>query len=190
MTKQLVLVVLLLALAGGVGQAAGAIHTTSVDITTTPTGSTSFNYRTGEFTITGGDGLVTVKMQQTTGTATLTAPKVVGQFAGQKLARMIAYGPMHLEDVTPPDAQGNNGSKIVASADNRAEFSDAAEKVVLYGNAQADYVSLPETADSMRAHFTGEEIEADLNTGSLTVTKGVHITAETPLNPKGTPAPK
>jgi hypothetical protein len=189
MTKQLVLVVWLLALAGGVSLAQSAVHTRTVEITTTPTGTATFNYGTGEFTITGGDGLVTVKILQTTGEATLTAPKVSGQLAGQKVARLVAYGPVHLVNTTPPDASGAGGSKIIASADNRAEFSEANEKITLIGNAQADYVSLPDTPEAMRAHFTGDEIEADLNTKSLTVTKA-HITAEEPIPPKAAPEPK
>jgi hypothetical protein len=191
MTKQLVVVTLMLALAGG-GWAESAVHTRTVDITTPPTGSAVFNYGTGEFTITGGEGLVTVKMVQGTGTATMTALKVTGKLAQGQVAGLVAYGPVHVETTTPPDAQGNGGSQVTASADNRAEYSETTQKVLLYGNAQADYVSLPEGPEAMRAHFTGETIEADLISKSLTVTKA-HIAAQEPLKPPAgaaAPAPK
>jgi hypothetical protein len=151
-----------------------------------PNGTLTFNYLTGDFTITGGTGLVTVKMQGPD-EAIMTTPKVTGKLSKNKqVADLIAYGPVHLDIITPPDAQGAR-AQVIASADDRAEYSEVSQKITLYGNAVADYLSLPEGPDSTRAHFTGDTIEADRNTGLLTVTKA-HITAEGPVKPKPAPA--
>jgi hypothetical protein len=187
MTKQLVLVAVMLALAGGRCLAEGAVHSRTVDIDTSPTGKSDFKWDTGEFTFTGGDGLVTVKVRQGPNVTTMTAPKVSGKFTDNKVSRLVASGPMRVEALTPPDADGKGGSRVMASAEDRAEYSEVTQKITLYGNAMADYVALPEGPDSIRAHFAGEAIEADLNTKSLIVTKS-HITADVPLKPKETPA--
>jgi lipopolysaccharide export system protein LptA len=190
MTKQLVLVALILLLAAGVSLGQNSVKTQTADLVA-PNGTLVFNYLTGEFTMTGG---VTVKMQGTRD-ATMTAPKVTGKLShNNQVSSLVAYGPVHLEIITAPDAEGNRGD-VKATADDRAEYSEITQKITLIGNAVADYISLPEGPDSRRAHFTGEAIEADLNTSMLTVTKA-HITVQTPLKPPeapaapaGTPAP-
>jgi lipopolysaccharide export system protein LptA len=145
----------------------------------------TFNWVTGEFTLTGD-----VKVQiQGPNQATLTAPKMTGKItqAGTKLMSLTAYGPVRVEIITRPDPQGNRG-RIDATATDKAVYSEAAQKIMLYGGAVADYVSLPEGPDSRRAHFTGDEIEADLNTDTLQVTN-THITVQSPLKQPEAPPP-
>lgn len=181
--KMLVTVPLLVCLgvllAGAVSRAQTAAKTQSADIE----GATgTFNWVTGEFTLTGA-----VKVQiQGANQATMTAPKMTGKItqSGTKLMSLAAYGPVQVEIITRPDPQGNRG-RINATATEKAVYSEATQKIVLYGGAVADYVSLPEGPDSRRAHFTGEEIEADLNTDLLTVTKA-RVTVQAPLKPPET----
>lgn len=175
------LVLAALLLAGAVALAQTAAKTQSADIE----GATgTFNWVTGEFTLTG-----EVKVQiQGANQATMTAPKMAGKITqtGTKLMNLSAYGPVRVEIITRPDPQGNRG-RINATATDKAVYSEATQKIVLYGGAVADYVSLPEGPDSRRAHFTGEEIEADLNTDLLTVTKA-RVTVQAPLKPPEAPA--
>jgi len=138
-----------------------------------------FNWVTGEFSLTGN-----VKVQiRGANEASMTAPKMTGKItqSGTKLMSLTAYGPVRMEIITRPDEQGNPG-RITATANDKAVYAENTQKIVLHGGAVADYLSLPEGPQSRRAHFTGDEIEADLRTDTLAVTKA-HITVQSPLKP-------
>ena len=148
-----------------------------------------FHWSTNELALTGN-----VSVQVTSANATtMTAPKMTAKFSkGMDLIlSLVASGPVHVEIITAPDADGVR-NRITATCNDKAEYSETTQKIMLFGGAVADYVSLPEGPESRRAHFTGEAIEADLNTSMLTVTKA-HITVQSPLKPPkapaGTPAP-
>ena len=148
--------------------------------------SSVFNWIKNELVLTGN-----VSVQVTSPNATtFTAPKMTAKFskAMDQILTLVATGPVRVEITTAPDADGVR-SRITATGNDKAEYSETTQKIKLLGDAVADYVSLPEGPESRRMHFTGEEIEADLNTSLLTVRKP-HISFSTPLKPPAeTPAP-
>ena len=142
-----------------------------------------FNWNTNELTLTG-----SVSVQITSANATtMTAPKMTAKFskAMDLILNLVASGPVRLEIITAPDADGVR-SRMTATCTDKAEYSETTQKIVLHGGAVADYVSLPEGPESRTAHFTGDEIEANLNTSELTVLN-THIRVSSPL--KAPPAP-
>ncbi len=171
--------VAILAMAGA-GFAQTGTRTESADIKSE---SGSFNWATGEFTLST-NVVVTIVGANA---ASVTAPRMTGKLskAGDQILSLVAYGPVRMEITTPPDEAGGR-ARITGTAKDRAEYSETTQKILLYGGAVADYVSLPEGPESRRAHFSGEVIEADLKTSVLTVTKA-HITVNAPLQPPSAP---
>lgn len=179
-TGALVLAALLLTSSLAWGQA--NTKTQSAEITAE---SMTFNWATNEMVFSGGARAVISGANPTT----LAAPKFTVRLSEQqdRVLSLVAAGPVHIEIVGKPDAQGVR-ARITAAAKDRAEYAEATQKIVLYGGAEADYVSLPEGPDSRRAHFTGEIMEADLNTSILTVTKArLNVTAPLPPPEGATP---
>lgn len=113
--------------------------------------------------------------------ATLTSPRMSVRFSAKmdRIIHLEATGPVRLELVTKPDAEGNR-RRIVATAKQRAEYSESTQKLVLHGGAEATVVALPEGPESQRAFFSGEVMEANLKTSQLTVQKA-HLEVTTPL---------
>jgi len=162
--------------AGGLAWGQANTKTQSAEITAE---SMTFNWGTNEMVFSGGARAVISGANPTT----LAAPKFTVKLSEKqdRVLSLIAAGPVHIEIVGAPDAHGVR-ARITATAKERAEYAEATQKIVLYGGAEADYVSLPEGPDSRRAHFTGEVMEADLNTSVLTVTKA-HLNVTVPLPP-------
>ena len=148
--------------------------------------SMTFNWVSNEVVMTG-NAMVQI---EGTNPTTMTAPKMTAKLskAGDTILTLIAYGQIHLDLTTQPDSDGVR-AKITATCNDKAEYSETTQKIMLYGGAVADYLSLPEGPDSRRAHFTGDQMEADLSTSTLTVTRA-HISVNAPLKqPEATPAP-
>ena len=157
--------------------------TQSADITSD---TMSFNWNTNAFEFAGNAKVVMVGPYQ----ATITGPKMnVELTKDNRVKQMLARGPVKFDLISPPDKDGVR-NHIVATADDSAEYSEVTQKIVLRGNAQTTIISLPETADSRRVYFTGDVMEADLGTGTMTVTKA-HMQASTPIKqpPPATPKP-
>lgn len=168
----------LLLLAPGLVLAEAERRTQSVDITA-DTGVYTWTTNTFEFT-----GKAHAEL---TGTyeATIDAPKMVFKLTkqGDKVDSLVANGPATFV-LIQTDSTGAK-RKVTATAQERAEYSEVSQKLVLRGKAEATIVSLPETADAQRAHFTGEVMEANLLTSQLTVTKA-HMQVTSPLpTPEG-----
>lgn len=147
--------------------------------------SMTFNWATNEMVFSGGARAVISGANPTT----LAAPRFTVKLSEKqdRVLSLVAAGPVHIEIVGRPDAEGVR-AKITATAKERAEYAEVTQKIVLYGGAEADYVSLPEGPNSRRAHFTGEIMEADLNTSILTVTKAhLNVTAPLPAPEAATP---
>lgn len=122
--------------------------------------------------------------------AVVKAPKMLVKLTakGDQVESLTANGPVRFELISEPDEQGAR-HKVIATAQERAEYSEVSQKLVLRGNAEATITPLPETADGQRAHFTGEVMEANLATSELTVTKA-HMQVTSPLPPaEGTTTP-
>jgi lipopolysaccharide export system protein LptA len=114
--------------------------------------------------------------------ATVNAPKMTFTLPpkGQKVGTLTATGPVRFEIITPPDAQGLR-TKVVATAADSAIYSEADRTLKLKGNADATITRLPETPDAQSAHFTGDEIDANLKDSEMTVTQA-HLTVTGPLS--------
>ena len=146
--------------------------------------SMTYNWDTNVFVFSGNAKVVITEPYQ----ATLTGPRMTVQMSNQMqgVTSVVADGPVRMVLLTQADAQGVR-YQITATAQDRAEYSDADRKILLRGGAEADLVSLPEGPDSRRAHFTGDVIAADLKTSQLTVTQArVRVTA--PVPPASAPA--
>ncbi|HEY3397779.1 MAG TPA: LptA/OstA family protein [Armatimonadota bacterium] len=167
-------VLLGLLLIAGAAAAQTEIKTQTADLRSD---SMSFNWTTNEMVFIGNASVNIANGHH----ATLTAPKLTVKLSdkGDRVIKLVAAGPVRMEIIGAADPQGVK-ARIVATAADRAEYSETTQKIVLYGDAQADYVSLPEGPDSRRAHFTGDIMEADLNTSLLTVTKA-HLQVSSPL---------
>jgi lipopolysaccharide export system protein LptA len=114
--------------------------------------------------------------------ATVYAPKMTFTLPpkGQKVGTLTATGPVRFEILTPPDQQGLR-TKIVATATDSATYSEVTQKLMLKGNADATITRLPESPDTPNAHITGDEIDANLQTGDMTVTTA-NMTVSGPLS--------
>ncbi len=136
-----------------------------------------FNWVSNEVVLTGNASVQIASANPTI----MTAPKMTAKLskAADQIVNLVAYGQIHLKITTAPDPDGVRG-RITATCNDKAEYSETTQKILLYGGAVADYVSLPEGPESRRAHFTGDQMEADLNTSTLTVTKA-HISVNAPL---------
>ncbi len=140
-------------------------QTQTADITSQ---TMSFNWNTNTFEFTGNAKVIMAGLYD----ATVTGPKMVVQLTskGDRVKQLVTHGPVRFELVSKPDANGVR-RRVIATAKDRAEYSEITQKIVLRGNAEATIVTLPETPESQRAHFTGDVMEADLGTGLLTFTQ-------------------
>jgi lipopolysaccharide export system protein LptA len=120
--------------------------------------------------------------------ATVDAPKMTFKLTpkGNQVDDLVAYGPVRFVIITQPNASGVQ-YKVVATATDRATYSESNQTLVLKGNADATITSLPESPDAQTAHFTGDEIDADLANSLMTVTQA-HMQVSSPLK-EAVPAP-
>ena len=142
----------------------------------------TFNWTSNAFEFTGNAHAVLKGAYE----AVVTAPKMAVKLTAKsdKVDSLVASGPVRFELVSEPDEQGVR-HKVVATAQDRAEYSEVNQKLVLRGNAEATITALPEAPDAQRAHFTGDVMEANLATSQLTVTKA-HMQVTSPLPPPAT----
>jgi hypothetical protein len=60
-----------------------------------------------------------------------------------------------------------------------ATYREDEQVLEMDGDATADIIALPETADSARAHFSGDVMRVSLKSGELSVTKArLHVEGE------------
>ncbi|MEI6504197.1 MAG: LptA/OstA family protein, partial [Armatimonadota bacterium] len=102
--------------------------------------------------------------------ATMTAPSMNVRLTakGDKVASLVAAGPVDFTVITKADANGLR-RKIVASAKDEATYSEETQTLKLSGGAVADMKPLDAPADVEAVHFTGQTITADLKTSRLKV---------------------
>lgn len=104
--------------------------------------------------------------------ATMTAPSMNVRLSakGDKVASLVAKGPVDFTVVTKPDSNGQR-RKISAAAKDEATYSEDTQLLKLIGGATADMLPLNAPADAEAVHFTGETITANLKTSRLSVDK-------------------
>ncbi len=111
--------------------------------------------------------------------ATITAARMTFKLSSgaDSIEQLTTHGATNFSLITQP-AEAEQQYKITADAAGGATYSEKAQQVVLSGGAQADIVSLPESPESQRAHFTGQTITADLQTSVIEVNKA-HLRVQT-----------
>lgn len=115
--------------------------------------------------------------------ATMTAPSMNVRLTakGDKVAALVAAGPVNFTVVTKAD---NNGvrRKIIASAKDEATYSEETQLLKLSGGAVADMKPLEAAEDIEAVHFTGQTITADLKTSRLKV-NDANLTVKSQVEP-------
>jgi lipopolysaccharide export system protein LptA len=101
---------------------------------------------------------------------TMTAPSMKVELTPKhdKIHYLVAKGPVSFTIVTRPDAKGAR-RKIVASAQQEANYSEETQLVKLIGGAKADMMPVGSTDPDEVVHFTGQTITANLKTNRLLV---------------------
>jgi lipopolysaccharide export system protein LptA len=102
--------------------------------------------------------------------ATMTAPSMNVRLSakGDRVASLVAKGPVNFQVVTSPDSNGMR-RKINASAQDEATYSEETQLLKLSGGATADMLPVNAAADVEAVHFAGQTITADLKTSRLKV---------------------
>ncbi|MBC7287503.1 MAG: hypothetical protein H5T86_05545 [Armatimonadetes bacterium] len=122
-------------------------------------------------------------------TATLKAPRIIFQLTadGQSVQLLKAFGPVEFSSITAPDEKGNR-RKITGQCTQYATYAEKDGVIEVVGNAVVDLVTLPETPESARAHFSGDTISINLKKGIIRATPA-HLRYEGIL-PQPSPAEK
>lgn len=104
--------------------------------------------------------------------ATMTAPSMNVRLnaKGDRVAALVAKGPVSFTVITKADSNGQR-RKISAAATDEATYSEETQLLKLVGGATADMLPLNAPADVEAVHFTGETITANLKTSRLSVDK-------------------
>lgn len=104
--------------------------------------------------------------------ATMTAPSMNVKLSakGDRVASLVAKGPVDFTVVTKPDSNGQR-RKITATATDEATYSEETQLLKLIGGATADMLPLNAPVGTEAVHFTGDTITANLKTSRLSVDK-------------------
>ncbi len=113
--------------------------------------------------------------------ATMTAPRMEFKLGPKAdcIEQLQAVGLTHFKVITKPDAEGRR-RQIVATAQEGANYVESTQTVTLSGGAEADILTLPISASTTQAHFSGKTITADLKTSKIDVIDA-HLRVITPL---------
>ncbi len=96
-----------------------------------------------------------------------------------RIVRAVASGPVRLELLTAPDANGLR-RKIIATCGGRATYEAGSDTVTMSGGAQADVTTLPE-GKVEAAHLKGDSITVNLRDSKMSV-KQATISVTTEIN--------
>ena len=104
--------------------------------------------------------------------ATMLAPSMNVRLSakGDKVASLVAKGPVNFVVLTKPDASGMR-RKITATAATEATYSEDTQLLKLIGDATADMLPMNAPSEVEAVHFTGDAIAANLKTSRLSVEK-------------------
>ena len=163
MTRKLALVVTAMIIAGAAWTQATK-RTRSAEISGK---QMEYRWEKNEFEFT---GECVLKIQGPT-TATMKSPRLVFQLTadGRTVKLLKAFGPVDFSALTPPDKQGHR-RRIAGHCTKFATYDEANGVIQVVGSAVADLVTLPETPDAPRAHFTGDVITINLKKGIVRAT--------------------
>ena len=103
--------------------------------------------------------------------ATMKAPRLVFQLTpdGRAVKLLKAFGPVDFTAVTPADKEGHR-RRISGHCTKFATYDEPKGVIQVVGEAVADLVTLPETPEAPRAHFSGDVITIDLKNGIVRAT--------------------
>ncbi len=126
-----------------------------------------YRWTKNEFEFTGG---CVLKIHGPTA-ATMKAPRVVFQLTadGRTVKLLKAFGPVDFTATTPPDSEGHR-RRISGHCTKYATYDEENGVIEVVGDAVADLVTLPETPESPRAHFSGDVITINLKKGIVRAT--------------------